>query len=427
MKKNGNGYSGGTHMQITTKNNKSNAPCRLSLRLLLVTMIVAAVSTGSALAQEWRIEPIVRVGGELDDNATLDIRTDEEIELEGFLVDLKADVSYRSPKTSFFVQPRFLLRNYPDEPEFDSDDIFIRTRYGYTGSSNDLGFRFNYDHQSVRTAEITDSDLQIEDPDEIPDSDSGRTLRFGDRERWGISPYWDYQLSNLSSIGAELHYSDVSYEEVLFGLLDDYTDTRLNINYKRSMSNISTFLATITGRVFDSDANANDIEGFGALVGFRRQVSEKARLTAMIGMEDAEQAGVSVDPEVVGFVTLTRNLETIRLFAQYRRSISASGAGNLSVRDSINFNFRRRLSEKISAGLGVRAYKSRDIGDMVSLDDRTYVQLHSAFTWYISTYFSIEADYRYTVLDRSESFGERSNSNRVNLWFTYQPNSVPEL
>ena len=46
------------------------------------------------------------------------------------------------------------------------------------------------------------------------------------------------------------------------------------------------------------------------------------------------------------------------MFAQYRRSINASGAG-ITLRDSLNFNFRRRLSENISAGLGIRAYQTR--------------------------------------------------------------------
>jgi hypothetical protein len=45
----------------------------------------------------------------------------------------------------------------------------------------------------------------------------------------------------------------------------------------------------------------------------------------------------------------------------------------------------------------------------------------------VTTYFAIEADYRYTVLDRTGQTGESANSNRVNLWFVYQPNTVPDI
>jgi hypothetical protein len=147
----------------------------------------------------------------------------------------------------------------------------------------------------------------------------------------------------------------------------------------------------------------------------------------MIGLEDTDQPGVDPDPELVGNATLRRNLETIRMFVQYRRSITASGAGNLSVRDTVNLNFKRRLNEKIAAGLGVRAYRSRGKGAGPTFDDRDYFQLQASFSWYLTSYFVIEADYRYTVLDRTATLGESSNSNRVNLWFVYQPNTVPDI
>jgi hypothetical protein len=202
---------------------------------------------------------------------------------------------------------------------------------------------------------------------------------------------------------------------------------RANLNYRRSLSGVTTGVITLTGRSYDTAAALSDITGVGVLAGVEHQLSEKTRISAMLGLEDTDQEGSNTDPEVVGNATLTRDLETIRLFAQYRRSIVASGAGSLSVRDSVNLNFRRRLNEKISAGLGIRAYQSRGLGDTVTIDDRNYVQLQSSFVWYLATYFAIEADYRYTVIDRSDVLGERSNSNRVNLWFVYQPNTIPKL
>ena len=136
---------------------------------------------------------------------------------------------------------------------------------------------------------------------------------------------------------------------------------------------------------------------------------------------------MSSDPEIVGNVTLIRDLETIRLFARYQRSVNASGGGRLTVRDAINVNFRRRLSEKLSAGLGIRAYQADRVGSITSVTERQYVQLRSTFLWDLTTSFLIEASYRYTISDRSAAIGERSNSNQYNLWFVYQPRSIPRL
>jgi len=401
-----------------------------SLLLLLAFAVLMVVTPQLVQAQEWRFEPIVRVGGEIDDNARLDSRTDREVKLEGFLVDLKANISYSSEKTSFFMNPSVLLRNYPDEPDYDSDDYFLDSRLTHQLQSSTIGFRARFDQQSVRTGERTISDLEIDDPDDITDDDSGRgRLLFGDRSKWQISPFWDYQLSDISTIGVNLQYSDVQYEDVFANLLADYTDARLNLNYRRKFSDVQTGLLNVTGRRYDSQAALSDTTGYGVMAGFERVLSEKTIVTAMIGVEDSKISELSFDPQVVGYVRLVRNLETIRMFAQYRRTVSASGAGSLSARDSVSLNFQRRLNEKITAGLGVRAYESSGLGGETTIDDRSYVQLQSSVLWYLSTSFVIEASYRYTVNDRSTFtfIGERANANQVNIWFTYQPRTIPKI
>ena len=409
-------------------NKHSVVSLRRSPVLLFFCMaLIAAALPESTQAQEWRIEPIVKFGVEYDDNATLRVRTDEEVGLEGLLLDLRADIYYASATTSFFLQPRALLRSYPDEPDFDSDDYFLRSLFRYRGQVNTIGYFASFEQQSIRTAERLFSDLEIDDPDEITDDDSGRVFISGTRDRWRVAPYWDYKLSEISSVGARFDYSNVQYEGVFAGILSDYTDMRLSLNYRRKISNVNTALFELTARTFSSAGDDTDTNGYGVLAGFVHNLSEKTTLQAMFGAEDARKSGFSSDPQAVGYIRLTRNLETIRMFVQYRRSISGSGAGNLAGRDSLSLNFRRRLNEKISAGLGVRAYTSSGIGGNISIDDRNYVQLQSSFRWYLSRSFVIEVDYRYTVNDRSATIGERANSNQVTLWFTYQPKTTPRL
>ncbi len=409
-------------------NKHSVVSLRRSPVLLFFCMaLIAAALPESTQAQEWRIEPIVKFGGEFDDNARLNSRTDLEIELAGFLVDLSANIKYSSARTSFFIEPQVLIRNYPDEPDFDSDDYFLRSQFSHKGQLSTVGFRVSFDQQTIRTAERAISDIDVDDPVEITDDDTGRILLSGERSKWQLSPYWDYQLSNVSSICVGLDYFNVDYEDVFAGLLADYTDARVSLNYRRNFSSVLAGLLTVTGRKYDSAAALGDTSGYGLQVGFERALSEKMHLTAMVGMEDTDQEGVETDPEVVGNVTLIRNMETIRMFVQYRRSVVASGAGRLDVRDALNFNFRRRLNEKISAGLGVRAYQTRGVGGAATIDDRNYIQLQSTFRWYLATSYVIEASYRYTIIDRSEAIGQRANSNQINLWFTYQPKTIPKL
>ena len=215
---------------------------------------VAIAVPGLAHAQEWRFEPIAKLGLVTDDNATLSIRTDDDVQLDGYLLDVLANIQYSSSDiTTFFLQPRALIRNYPDNEEFESDDLFLRSQFRHRMQSNTFGFRLNFDQQDIRTAERNDSDLGIEDPDEIPNDDTGLVGIEGDRSRWRVSPYWNYALSSTSSMDIALDYFDVRYDDVFAGILVDYTDSRVNWSYRRAISNITTGILTLTGRRFSPD------------------------------------------------------------------------------------------------------------------------------------------------------------------------------
>ena len=92
----------------------------------------------TALAQQWEFEPIVRVGGEYDDNATLSIRTDDVVELTGLLADLKGVARYSSQRTTFDVQPRVIFRRYDadenDADNFDAEDLYLRSTLAFRRS-----------------------------------------------------------------------------------------------------------------------------------------------------------------------------------------------------------------------------------------------------------------------------------------------------
>ena len=177
-----------------------------------------------------------------------------------------------------------------------------------------------------------------------------------------------------------------------------------------------------TYRTFQADDGSPSVDGMGFNIGFDRRITETTRFRATAGLEDTDVINDESEVAWVANVSLFRQLETTTLLAQYRRSVSASGVGRLGARDSFNLNFTRNLTDKISAGLGARVYTTtalKDIGN--NFDERNYVQLRSQFTWYLSENFSLEANYRYTFLDR-ESLGESSNSNQITLWLTWQPN-----
>jgi hypothetical protein len=388
----------------------------LITRVVWVLTILGATAVQGA---EWRIQPMVRVAGNYDDNATLNIRTDQEEAISGYIIDARARFEYASPTSNFFVTPLLRIRDYGD-PRFDTDDEFVYLQFDKDTQKSDLRIRVNYENEAVRTAERADADLDIDDPDEIPDEETGRVFFLGDRQRIEVVPAWRYRLTDFSSLSFRLAYRDVQYDGSASELLDDYSNGRVNVTYERAWSPRYSALVDGTYRRYIPDQR-EESDGTGFRVGFRGEVSENTQLRVLAGVESVSGESGGSNSDWVADVSLVQDLQTITLLAQYRRSISGGGSGTLSSRDEINLNFTRQLDERISAGLGVRAYSTNRLeGDAENFDERDYLQLHAQFVWNLTRTWFVQADYRYTFLNR-KIVGESANSNDVTLWLSYRP------
>jgi len=398
----------------------SGAPRRLA-GLYVISFFVLLGAASSVKAAEWRFEPVLRVAGDFDDNPYLSIRTDVAESETGYILEAAADIAYASETSEFEITPRVRRRDYGSNSELNSDDQFMRLNFSHETVSTTFRLRGLYDRESVRTAERADVDLDVEDPDDILDDDSGRVAIRGRRERIRLDPNFTYRVSDVSSLSLRLSYTDVSFDDDVGIFLTDYTYSRVNLSYSRAWT--PRFSSSVIGtyRNYQTDGGQNEIKGTGLSVGINSRISETSRMRFSIGYENTGVEGVDDVIEPVANLSYVRQQKTTTLLAQYRRSISASGAGALGVRDSLNLNFTRRLNDRISAGIGAWAYATNAIEDtIVILSERKYLQLRANLTWHISPHFSLQTDYRYTFIDR-ETLGESANSNQVTLWLNYIP------
>jgi hypothetical protein len=389
-------------------------------KIISIIVLVLVLYAPATYAQQTTLEPVLRVGYENDDNATLSTFTIEETDISGILLDARLRYGYRSPKTILTARVKILDRNYDDE-EYDHTDEFFDLRYDYRGQSSRFQFRGSYANELVRTAERVDTNFDIEDPSEIPDDTTGVLAISDERQRFDLIPTYTYDISDVSTIGVDLRYSEVSYDEQFAGLLNDYTNVRASLNFSRSLSARNTVLFGLNSGRYEADGS-DAVSGYGISGGLQRVLSEKTTLRLIIGVVNTETIDGSGSTDPVGEITLTRQLETIRLLAQYRRVVTGGGTGNLTARDIININFTRELTERVSAGIGVRAYSTTALKEAEGspFDERDYVQLRAAVAWNLSQTLSFEVTYRYTVLDRV-NLGESANSNNIRLWFNWRP------
>jgi len=386
--------------------------------VVLVTLILPGV-----VFADWSFYPLLRVGADFDDNATLTSRTDDIDSISGFIGEASVGIAYQTPTNYFFIEPLVRVRRYDSDGNFDSDDQFLVFRMRHSGEFNTLSLRGGYSRESVRTAELADAALDTDiDPDEIEDDDTARVFLDQTREKFRIVPRWSYSTSKTSKIVADINYISVSYSEDNSQLLRllPYTDIRGRLAYTKLISPRNTALVFATARNYQTDLIDGDFSGYGISAGIDRQLTETSTFRALIGAEVTDQLLGDSDPHMVADLSFVRTQETTRFLAQFRRLISASGTGFLSLRNEFNLRFTRDLTEKFSAGLGARAYETQTLS--TSDDLRNYVQLHAQVLWRFSNAFSMQANYRHTVLDRA-IIGESASSNRFTVWFSYHPNS----
>ena len=403
-------------------------------RLKILCLAIGVLQTGVATA-DWKFDPILRAAWDYDDNATLSGRTDEEIELSGYIAEASVDLVRESERGFFSLRPMYRGRNYGSDSERNADDAFVRLLSLFDGDKNSFRILVDASSEAVRTAELADAALDTNiDPNEIDDDQSGfvndqsGTVSVRERrERYRVNPSWEYQISDISTFTTNFNYLTVSYDEQEDPItLFDFTDARLRFAFRRRFSPRNIVVLSLSGRDFDTDRFGGDRSTYDLMAGFERRLSETTQFRALFGAEAIEQEDVgqvSVDTEVkpVVDISLTRRLKTIHLLAQYRQRVNATGRGELTQRDEINLRFTRDLNDRFSAGLGFRAYADRT----VSGPDReqNYVQLRGQVIWRISRSFFLQGDYRYSVIDRDTIEGA-ANSNRLTIWLSYRPNEV---
>jgi len=403
-------------------------PFGRQLSCLVTIGMLAATSffgVGTVTAAEWRLEPELRVGYEFDDNAVLIDFAGTTAKIDGYILEGSATIGYATERTTFDITPTLRSRNY-DAELFDSDDQFLTLNFNHRGLKSNFRILGNYARESVRTAERADADPDVDDPDEIAGDDTGRVFEIGRRNRFWIMPQWSYNFSEKSAIAASVIYTDVDYDDLFFvGAFTPYSDVRFDASLIRGFSARTRGYIKASSRFYEPGNSGVDVDGVAFNIGFERDLAQTTRFRAEVGVEETKPTGSESDSNAVWDINVVKNVETITLLAQYKRTMEGSGGGRVTARDSFNLSVTKQFfPERLRGGLGVRVYTTdRLSNDPGAFEERDYAQFGAQLTYAMSRTFSVRGDYRYTYIDRSTTAGS-DNSNSIILWLIYRPTAM---
>lgn len=403
---------------------QAGAPALRQRQLFPYVLLLLMALAEPALAN-WRIFPQIGVGAEYDSNSRL---TPDGISqsASGFGANVQATFFYESPLTDLTLTPELRFTAFDSGNEsLDSNDQFLEFRFNHLRQRANFRVRGDLSNESVRTAERSPVDFDIDDPDEIPDDDSARVFDTNKRQRIKIVPEFRYDITERFAAGLRVRFRDVGYDNTTTSGLNEYTDTRLEgiVDYKWTPKD--TFSLTAYGRRYELDSptptGVTDISGSGFTLGYSRALSQRTRVSFDIGGDTTESQTGQDETNPIGRFSIVHQLLRTRIIGSYQRNVAGGGSGQLSLRDAISLNFSRDVTEKLVVSGGARIYRTDSIDSVAAaLNDRDYMQLRALMDLRLSRSFSVQFDYRYTRVDREVAVTD-ADSNQFNIWVNWHP------
>lgn len=418
-----------------------NTTCKRALACL--PLLLAAQAHAA-----WVFDPALELSTGYDDNVRLEADDEESALVSRVAAQAQMRNVTEISEFSAILGGTYIDFSQTDDENLDNEDAeFLRL----AGHRNTQRATFGIDASArrdlvlQRLSDIPDligggdggDEPLPDDPAEDPlndDIDANATREQVQRVRLFISPYAEYQLTELT--GTRLTYI---YGERRFD--DEGEEAGLRDSDSHSVRG-SLFRQFTPRTAWDVTAGASRIEIDGAggfsreadnyilTVGFDRELSEQSRLTVDVGASQTDDEGAdSTDTSLTFSARYMRRMPISRFVAQIERSAEPSAFGDIVDADRVTLNYQRSLSPRWELGFRVYGYRTERLDGEGDQNDRDYVDVRPRLTWRMTNDWNVGVGYRYRWIDRGGdgtlpgTAGGTADSNMVSLFVSYQPTS----
>lgn len=368
--------------------------------------LLASILPSGVARADWETVPDVQMAVEANDNPRLgqasNIIEDNADALDHTAVRMLMDARFALANTgtrgNVLFQPRVRLDTYSDEADEDleREDLYLNARALYRWTRTTAGLRVNLARESILSAELLDTELidplpidpGLEDP---IDSDTGRLVLLDEhRERAVLAPYAEFSISERSAITTDARYVDVSYTGPQVEARTGFSDSSLGVGVRRTIDGRTGASARIVASSFEADATNNETDTVGVEGSFNRELSEFWTFELTTGLQRSEFTfidadGSRVDNAATNYtfdISFTKQTELGTLDISVLRLLNPNAIGFLVERDELRLFYRRQMSPRLSASLGLRAMETGALDGAVA--DREYARIDFDLEWAFS-------------------------------------------
>jgi hypothetical protein len=416
--------------------------------LYLPLLFIISQAANSA---EWSMQPSVQAGREYNDNIRYTLQPHGTV--YGTFINPSLDAGVRSAIWQLNGNIDYMQKRYPTATDLDSDDH----RFNLSSLFQTERSVWQLSGSSAKSSLVTEQQSN---------TSTGVTQLNRVQDSRNIGPTWTWFMTELTRVRLAYQVSDVSYVDGASALLYDYRQQSTTISLLHQLNpqdlisvdaGYSYFRVPITGVVS---------RGASIQAGLTRQFTETLKGTITAGARNTATVipggtplynysnpndflscflGALVAGEdwrvvcATGFTT-TQRLDTtsviynINLENQFgnmqanlvlTKAVEPTAFGAESTTDSLTFGVGKPLSEKLSTGFSVYAYKTSTIAGNVTGVDRRYYQLEPRLGWQWTREASVNSSYRYSHLKRNgENMPVTANSVYLTLMYQWPKLSI---
>jgi len=394
-------------------------------RLALPAAAVCLMAVMPAQANNWVLDPTLRLSAGINDNVRL--RQNGASESYQSTVAVGA-VAQRATQLSRILATLELgYTNYTGSDDLPADGDFQTLRI----NSNRRMERtlFEFDVRLARDNALIDTSLPFVSPDEEIDLGDD----FGDdidvdgvqqqvkRHRVVLAPSVTHELGQRITVGAGYTGTLIDYDETDVNRQQSLTHEMV-VRSDYLFSERSSVGLGLQAGLFRPENSVDDIDTVGVVLDWRYALSMRTTLELSGGLRRSEvQETGEKSTGFTGQAGLDHQGEDWRTYASLDRRLRPSGRGVLTETDQLLFGGTRDLSPRVALSMNARAFKSRVVGDRedLTLTER-FVNLEPGLTYRLTEQWRVTAQYRYRAIQRAQE-ASRAESNAVFLNLEFRP------
>jgi hypothetical protein len=377
--------------------------------------VAVAMACGTAQAANWEFAPRVEAGYRYNDNYRLDL-PGGEIDVSGGEADAALTIRTLDPRTLFEITPRIRATYFPDEPEEDSTDYYLRSLFEGKTQRSKTGIRVDLSHEDVIRSELPSPDFEgdLGDPQAV---DSGRVVQHNKRDLINVAPYFTYDFTQRYRMELAGRYVDATYDQQFQGSQQDFSDMGLSAGFGFLYSQRNALIVRATASKYETSF---DTDAYGGEAEWTTQFSPTSRMYVRVGAQQTEPEDGTSETNVTGGIGGRWDSPRNTLFVDFTRTVGPISAGTVVERHQLRLQIDHDVSPRLALLFGARVSRDEEVGDRNIYPRRDYASAEAGFEWRIQRFLAVTATYNYIWQEYADEPSDAS-SNGFLLGLVYEP------